>query len=153
MCCWHWYFNIMYEKLLNFIQWLKFCNNDVLNVKRLLWGKVGTTTSFWSHFRYKYWDVCLKGVTSWRMMTWSSEGQEGQQNYGARGAKRTKDFLKNRVIIRTGHPEISRPAKFRTPSLKALEPLRPNMAWMDLLELHKLQQQQWLLLLEGLFQI
>ncbi len=31
------------------------------------------------------------------------------------------DYLKNKVIIRTGHPEISRPARFRTPSLKALE--------------------------------
>ncbi len=66
---------------------------------------------------------------------------------------RENDFLNNRVIIRTGHPEMSRPARFRTPSLKSLEPLRPTMAWMDLMELHKLQQQQWLLLLEGLFQI
>ncbi len=64
-----------------------------------------------------------------------------------------KDFLKNRVTIRTGHTDIYRPARFRTPSLKDLEPLRPTVAWMDLMELHKLQQQQCLLLLEGLFQI
>ncbi len=56
---------------------------------------MGATVFFKSCFRYKHGDVCLKGVTSWRMMIWSSEGQEGQQNYsGARGLPQEKGLLK-----------------------------------------------------------
>lgn len=62
--------------------------------------------------------------------------------------QKRRDLLKNRLIIRTRNQEISRPTRSRTPSLKDLEVLRPTMALMDLMELHKLQQR-----LEGLCQI
>ncbi len=89
----------------------------------ILVGERGVTISFWSRFRYKHWDVCLKGVTSWRMMTRSSEGQEGQKNYGARGLPQEKGLLKEQSDhqnwtsrdFQTCKIQNSKPKSSRTP--------------------------------------
>lgn len=62
-----------------------------------------------------------------------------------KGLPQKKYFLKNRVMTKTRNPEIS-----RTPGLNDLEILWPTIGWVEPIELHRLEQQQWMFHLEEL---
>ncbi len=99
-------------------------------MKRFLWWKGGGGgTYFWPCFRYKHGDVCFRCnlLKNDDPVIWRTRRPA---ELWTQGTSQETDFLKNSVIIRTGHPEISRPARFRIQS-RIPETHHDTWTWWD----------------------